>query len=381
MRILYLTQGLTGHDRRFAALLTEAGHRVHYLALDDVPAAPLPDGVRWEAWPARPAADPRTPEGARALAPALREVLARVRPDAVHAGPVQTAGLAAALAGARPRVVMSWGSDVLVDADRDGGWAAATRQALADVDGFACDCRTVLERARHFAPIADERVALFPWGTDLQRFSPGPSPLCERLAGGRPDAFVVLCTRAWEPIYGIDTLVRGFADARSKEPRLRLVLLGGGSLAARVDSWIREAGIDDAVLRPGPVGHDALPDWFRAADLYASCAHSDGTSVSLLEAMATALPVLVTDIPSNREWVTVGENGWLAAVGDADAVANALLDAARTAEGERAAIGARNRRVVEERADWPRVARPLLELYHRLAPAGTPALAAGAAEG
>lgn len=369
MRILYLTQGVTGHDRRMVALLAGAGHRVHYLALDDVPAAPLPDGVVWEAWPSRPAGDPRTPEGARAFAPALREVIRRVRPDAVHAGPVQTGGLAAALAGARPRVVMSWGSDVLVDADRDGDWAAATREALADADGFACDCRTVLERARAFAPIDDERVALFPWGTDLQRFAPGSSPLRDGVAGGREDAFVVLCTRSWEPIYGIDTLLAGFVRALERELML-LLLLGTGSLAPRVEAWIRDAGVDDSVVRPGAVAHDALPDWFRAADLYASCAHSDGTSVSLLEAMASGLPVLATDIPSNREWVDPGRNGWLAAAGDADAVADALLAAARTGPEGRRAMGARNRRVVEARADWPRAARPLLELYERLSAAG-----------
>ncbi|WP_420126706.1 glycosyltransferase family 4 protein [Longimicrobium sp.] len=377
MRILYLTQGVTGHDRRMTALLAGAGHRVHYLALDDVSQAPLPDGVRWEAWAARPSVDARAPEGARALVPALREVLDRVRPDAVHAGPVQTAGYAAALADARPRLVMSWGSDVLVDADRGPAWAEATRTALADADGFVFDCRTVLQRARDFAQIADERVALFPWGTDLTRFSPGASPLRAELSGGRGDAFVVLCTRSWEPIYGMDTLVKGFARAWRREPRLRLVLPGGGSLAAELDGWIRDAGVEDAVLRPGPVDHAALPDWFRAADLYASCAHSDGSSISLLEAMATGLPVLVTDIPPNREWVTVAENGWLAGVGDADGVADALLAAVRTSGAERAEIGARNRRVVEERADWPRVARPLLALYEGLA-ADAPSLAASA---
>jgi glycosyltransferase involved in cell wall biosynthesis len=380
MRILYLTQGVTGHDRRWASLLAGAGHQVHYLALDDAPDAPLPDGVRREAWPARPSADARTPEGARALVPALREVIDRVRPDAVHAGPVHTGGYAAALAGARPRIVMSWGSDVLMDADRGESWAAATREALANADGYVFDCRTVLERARAFAPIADDRVALLPWGTDLARFTPGPSPFREQLTGGRADAFVVLCTRSWEPIYGMDTLVAGFARARAEEPRLRLALPGGGSLAAELDGWIRDAGVEDAVLRPGPVDHAALPDWFRAADLYASCAYSDGSSISLLEAMATGLPVLVTDIPSNREWVTVAENGWLAARGDVGLVADALIVTAQMPAEARAAMGARNRSVVEERADWPRVARPVLEMYERMAADALP-LGAGAGEG
>jgi L-malate glycosyltransferase len=371
VRILWLTQGVTGHDRRFTALLAGAGHDVRYLALDSFDAPPaLPEGVTWEEWGARPAVDARTPEGAERLLGAFRRVLDRLRPDAVHAGPVPTGGYLAALADARPRLVMSWGSDVLVEAGQGPAWARATRAALAGADRFVCDCRAVLDRAREHAAIADGDVVMLPWGTDPARFRPadGPSALrAELLGADADDAFLVLCTRSWEPVYGIDTLVEGFRRAVAREPRLRLVLAGGGSLAGEVDRWIREAGIEDVVHRPGAIGHEGLPEWFRAADLYASCAHSDGTSVSLLEAMATALPVLVTDIPSNREWVAPGENGWLAPSGDAEAVAAALAEAAALDGAARREIGARNRAVVEARADWSVNGARLLEAYAALA--------------
>jgi glycosyltransferase involved in cell wall biosynthesis len=371
LRILWLTQGATGHDRRFTALLAGAGHDVRYLALDEVGVAPaLPDGVRWEAWEERPAGDARTPEGAERLLGAFRRVLERVRPDAVHAGPVPTGGFLAALADARPRVVMSWGSDVLVEAGQGPAWRFATHTALDGADRFVCDCRTVLFRAREYAAIGDGAVVLLPWGTDPARFHPalGPSALRVELLGeDADDAFLVLCTRSWEPIYGIDTMVEGFRRAWEKEPRLRLVLAGGGSLAGEVDRRIRGAGIANVVHRPGAIGHDRLPEWFRAADLYASCAHSDGTSVSLLEAMASALPVLVTDIPSNREWVAPGENGWLAPSGDAAAVAAALVEAAALDAASRRAIGRRNRAIVEARADWGVNGARLLEAYAALA--------------
>lgn len=373
MRILWLTQGVTGHDRRFTALLAGAGHDVRYLALDAMDAVPaLPNGVAWEAWDGRPAVDARTPDGAAALLPAFRRVLERVRPDAVHAGPVPTGGFLAALADVRPRLVMSWGSDVLVEAGQGPAWGDATRTALDGVDGFVCDCRAVLERARAYAPIADGDVVMIPWGTDPARFRPAPvpSPLRAELLGvDAGDAFLVLCTRSWEPVYGIDTLIEGFRRAHAAYPRLRLVLAGGGSMAGEVDGWIRAAGIAEAVIRPGAIGHDELPEWFRAADLYASCAHSDGTSVSLLEAMASALPVLVTDIPSNREWVAPGENGWLAPRGDPAAVASALLEAAGMDGDARRAMGRRNRAVAEARADWGVNSRVLLAAYDALAAA------------
>jgi glycosyltransferase involved in cell wall biosynthesis len=374
VRILWLTQGVTGHDRRFTALLAGAGHDVRYLALDRSDEAPaLPDGVTWETWDRRPAVDARTPEGVERLLEAFRRVVDRVRPDVVHAGPVPTGGFLAALADVRPRVVMSWGSDVLVEAEQGPAWTYATHTALDGADRFVCDCESVLFRAREYAAIRADRVVLLPWGTDPARFRPAdvPSALRRELLGADADgAFLVLCTRSWEPVYGIDTLIAGFGRAFAADARLRLVLAGGGSLAADVERWIREAGIADAVHRPGAIGHDRLPEWFRAADLYASCAHSDGTSVSLLEAMASALPVLVTDISSNREWVAPGENGWLAPSGDAGAVAAALVEAAALDGAARRAMGVRNRRVVEARADWGVNGARLLEAYDALAAGG-----------
>lgn len=371
MRILWLTQGVTGHDRRFVSLLAGAGHDVRYLALDPVDGVPaLPDGVTWETWGPRPDVDARTPDGAEALLPALRRVLDRVRPDVVHAGPVPTGGYLAALADARPRLVMSWGSDVLVDADEGREWRFATHTALDGADRFVCDCETVLFRAREYAAVRDAAVVMLPWGTDPARFRPaaGPSPLRAELLGADAEAaFLVLCTRSWEPIYGIDTLIDGFGRAHAADPRLRLVLAGGGSLAGPVDGWIRAAGVADAVLRPGALGHDALPEWFRAADLYASCAHSDGSSVSLLEAMASGLPVLATNLSSNHEWVVPGENGWLAPVGDGPGVAAALLEAAGMDGDARRAMGRRNRAVAEARADWGVNSRVLLDAYEALA--------------
>ena len=107
--------------------------------------------------------------------------------------------------------------------------------------------------------------------------------------------------------------------------------------------------------------------WFRAADAYVSCAKSDGTSISMLEAMATGLPVVVTDIPSNREWVAEPENGWLAPAGSAEGVAERMLQVANLTPRERKTISERNQRVVAERADWDKNFPRLLEMYERLA--------------
>jgi glycosyltransferase involved in cell wall biosynthesis len=107
-----------------------------------------------------------------------------------------------------------------------------------------------------------------------------------------------------------------------------------------------------------------MPEWFRSASAYLNCAKSDGTSVSLLQAMAIGLPVLVSDIPANREWVTEGENGWLAA--NAKDFADKIIALSQLSSVRRVAISRTNRRIVAARADWNKNFPRLLHLYERL---------------
>jgi L-malate glycosyltransferase len=197
-----------------------------------------------------------------------------------------------------------------------------------------------------------QRIVQIPWGVDLKAFISNPAPNDIRSKLGWKDAYVALSTRSWEPIYGIEVILGAFEKAHSRERGMRLILLGSGSLSAQIEDFIKRHGLTDAVYIPGTIVPEAIPDFYKAADVYISCTHSDGTSVSLLEAMASGLPVIVTDIPANREWVQHGVNGWLAADGDAEEFGRTLLLAASLTPQDRHRMASQNRRVVEERADW-----------------------------
>ena len=117
------------------------------------------------------------------------------------------------------------------------------------------------------------------------------------------------------------------SQAAQSRPELSLMLLGGGSQGTRIRQILINGGVLDRVTFGGQVSQTELPRWYHWADLYISPSHVDGSSVSLMEAMACGLPCLVSDIPGNREWVTEGENGWLFPDGDADALAAKILQA------------------------------------------------------
>jgi glycosyltransferase involved in cell wall biosynthesis len=339
--------------------LAASHHEIYYLRLenDRVPyeTRPLPGNVH-ELSPLGGGGPLAQPDDWIDLAPALESVVERIQPELIHAGPIPSCAFLAALIGFHPLLAMSWGSDLLVDAERGRLWSWMTRYTLQRSDLLVTDCAEVSMKARRLAGLPPNRIVQFPWGVDLAFFS----------LGNRTTGQTAISVRSWEPNYGILHLLEGFRLARRHQPDLRLRLLGDGSLRPEIERYLDRYCLRTAIELVGAVSPEKLPEHFRAADIYVSCAASDGSSISLLEAMAVGLPAIVTDRLSNREWVVDGINGRLVPFGDPPAIASALRDMAALPATERLKIARRNREAVEERANWGRNVRKLLAAYDRL---------------
>lgn len=364
MRVLYFTRDYTPHDHRFLSALAATSHEIYSLRLErrgmQREDRPLPPQVTQIPW--RGGQKPVRLADVPALLRDLNRVLREVQPDVIHAGPVPTVALLAAFSRRKcPLVSMSWGSDLLVDAVRSrwGRWTA--RAALRRSSALLGDCQAVADKAAEFG-FPRERMVLFPWGVDLGHFAPGAEENLRERRGWQ-DAFVLLSVRSWEPIYGVDVLARAFVMASRETPELRLALLGGGSQAGLLRTIFENGGVSDRVFFGGRVGSEDLPRYYRAADLYVSTSHSDGSSVSLLEAMACGKPALVSDIPGNREWVIPGSEGWWFPDGDAAALAQRMVAAAHTSAETLAQMGANARSTAESRADWAQNQKKIVQAY------------------
>ncbi|MCB2213807.1 glycosyltransferase [bacterium] len=359
MRILYFTEGDSPHDRRFLSAL--AGSRHETFALRMRAAHPdTPSGVTELTWPGeRP--DWAGWPGWEAGANQLEKLLAEVKPDLVHAGPVQGPAFLAAHAGWHPLVTMSWGSDLLRWADRSPWMRCATRFTLDRTEVFLGDCQTVADAAAGYG-VPREKMVVFPWGVDLDHFSPEngrDAGLVLRRSLGWEDEFVILCNRTWAPVYGVDVLAEAFVKAASTNSHLRLLLVGDGPEAETVHRILDP--VADRVHFPGRIGRAELPGYYQAANLFVSPSYSDGSSVSLMEALACGRPVLVSDIPSNREWVRPGENGDCFPDGDVVALAGKIRELASNPDLSK--YGENARQLALRRADWERNFSRLLEAY------------------
>jgi glycosyltransferase involved in cell wall biosynthesis len=224
---------------------------------------------------------------------------------------------------------------------------------------FVSDANVTREKAISFGMNPD-RTVVFPWGIDLKHFKQ------KTFKRSNVRTFTLFCSRTWEAIYGVDVLARAFVKVAQTNPDVNLILLGGGSQGANIRRVLMNGGVMERVHFGGQVSQRDLPRWYHMADMYISPSHVDGSSVSLMEAMASGLPCLVSDIAGNKEWIRDGVNGWLFRDVDVDDLAEKILLAIkRRREFNR--IGELARKTAEQKADWKKNFGTLLEVYNVIA--------------
>ena len=359
-RIIYFSKNYSPHDHRFLSAIREGGHEAFHLRLENnhrqTEDRPVPEGVEIVQWAGgkRKFRWRDVPK----LVISLRRVIKRIQPDLIHAGPIQTCALIAILTGFRPILTMSWGYDLMQEAHRSRWYESVTGYVLRRSSFFTCDAKVTHDKAVAYG-MNPEHIVIFPWGVDLERFRP---------KNGQKDSqnnvFTLLCNRSWEPLYGIDVLAKAFVRVAKSRPELSLTLLGSGSQGAQIRQILLSGGVLDRVTFGGQVSQTQLPRWYHWADAYISPSHVDGSSVSLMEALACGLPCLVSDIPGNKEWITEGKNGWLFPDGDVDGLSAKILQIIDQRKSL-PKIGSAARAVAEERADWKKNSAKLMQAYQQ----------------
>ena len=360
MKIIYFTFDYSPHDHRFLSALSETEHEVYYVRLqrgsrqvedrsiptkiEQVPWAGGQDEFRWRDLPR--------------LVMDFRRLVREIKPDLIHAGPIQTCAFIAVLSGFYPILSMSWGFDLMEDVHKNRGMERITRYTLKRSTFFTSDANVTRDKAVAYGMNPD-RTMVFPWGVDLQHFTPATDH-----RSLNTDHFTLFCNRSWEPRYGVDVLAKAFVKVAGQDPNVDLLLIGGGSQAQSIRQILQRGGVLERVSMPGQVTQKDLPRWYHRSDLFISPSHVDGSSVSLMEALACGIPCLVSDIPANKEWVTENENGWLFPDGDSDALA-AKIQSAIARKKNLPEVGRAARCVAERRADWKKNFAQLLIAYEQ----------------
>lgn len=260
----------------------------------------------------------------------------------------------ARLGGVRPIITTRHGTGY-------SGRKAGTPWIWNRTDRVIAVSQDTRQRLLERCAVPPERVSVIPNGIDL---SPYREPLDRALLRRR------LGWSAGEPVAGTvarlvpeksqDLMVRAFAHAVAHGRPGRLVLVGDGPCRAELEVLAKGLGLDGRVEFLG--FRRDVPSLLRAMDMFALSSRMEGMALTLIEAMASGLPVVATDVGGTREVVQAGITGRLVPAGDLDALALALR-ALFEDEKTRSTLGAAARRAAEERFSAERMARDYADLY------------------
>jgi sugar transferase (PEP-CTERM/EpsH1 system associated) len=204
--------------------------------------------------------------------------------------------------------------------------------------------------------IAPSRITTICNGVDVERFTPARERPLHLLPAGWPAGarFVIGTVGRIQPVKDQAVLVRAFARIVAQRPelraRLRLAIVGEGPLLPALRALAQSLGIADVSWFPGAC--DNVPEMLRLFDVFVLPSLNEGISNTILEALASGLPVVATRVGGNVEIVDEGRCGRLFAPGDVDALAALLAQyadesqllaahaaAARRAATERFSLG------------------------------------------
>jgi glycosyltransferase involved in cell wall biosynthesis len=276
----------------------------------------------------------------------VRRVIDAFQPDVISALFLPDYGWLACMCDRRPLAVSAWGSDVLLSPEKSRWHRRRIEYVLRNADLLFADAEFLGERMRNLGAEAG-KLRIIPLGVDELWIK-----VREEKALANDEPIRLVSTRRLEPLYNVETLLHAAAHLDSEAHGLyHCTVVGDGSQRASLERLAEHNGIGEAVDFTGTISEDEMKAYLKDAIIYVSCSSSDGTSVSLLEAMAAGCIPIVTDLPGNREWIKDGVNGILFPVGDAVALVRAVQTVAKRRSWW-PEVRQRNRRIIEERALW-----------------------------
>lgn len=356
--VAMLGPGFSPHVTRMAAALAARGHRLHIVSEDKF--MPFPDvmGVTFHAYPAAASLPARARD--------VRRILKSIRPEVVHSHAVNHGGYMAVASGFHPHVMTAWGSDILLHPKRSLRARVETGIALRAADWLLSDSSEIRDAmdALGLHPAHNE---ILQFGVDVKHFTPQADGAAFRAKlGVAPGVPLAFSPRVFGALYNQDVMIEAWPAVLAKVPTAKLAVLRyhpEAEYEGRVRARAAALGIESSILWTEPLTYAELPQAYAGSDAVISIPSSDGTPVTVLEAMACGAQVAACDLPALRDWVIPGKNGRLVPPRDAHRLAEAVSDLLTASPERRQAAANYARNTILARADRERCLDRLEAVY------------------
>jgi glycosyltransferase involved in cell wall biosynthesis len=223
------------------------------------------------------------------------------------------------------------------------------------------DCKKVSDFLKYQQGIPFDKVITIYNGVDIQKYGKDIDVLEKRKEiGTDPDDALVICVANLLPVKNHNMLLRSFRKVVDIIPKTKLILAGDGICRGTLETLAKQLYLSDKILF---LGHrQDIPELLEIADVFVLASKSEGLPLSVLEALASSKPVVVTDVGGNDEIVQNDYCGYLVSSGDENKMADRITDFLLHKE-KAILFGKRGRRLVEEKFSLQKMARDYEQIY------------------
>ena len=225
----------------------------------------------------------------------LKKIIQEEKPDLVHVHQINRLAyfIARSLINT-PLIATAWGSDVLLVPQRSFTHRMFSTFVIKKSRFVTADSQSMIEAMKAMVN-TDSKYFHLQYGID-----PITPAIKEK---------IIYSNRLHNPLYNIDTIIKDFASFSFNHPDWKLHIAGKGSDTEKLIALATQLKVSDKVKFLGWMNKEQNAEQYSKAAIYVSIPSSDGTSVSLLEAMSAECIPVVSYLPSNGEWIENGING------------------------------------------------------------------------
>ena len=302
----------------------------------------------------------------------IRHIAAKVQPDIIHAHTAGGPGWYGAFCRHHPYVIHGYGSDLLPYhyGVKNIFSKMLTMYACKKADRIVVTGEHMVDASSHLG-IPNHKFKVLPRGVDLKVFKPGLNTEGLKNKLNINNSSPVIFSPRYqleETYYNFDTIIKSIPHIKKLHPDVLFIQLYGEGREKEkkeLEVMALNLGVSKNYKMINAVGNEEMPFFYNLADAVVSVPSTDGFPVTVLEASACGVPMVVTNLDFTAEWFKNDQNGILIPVRDSLALSKAVLKLLDNQE-MRHRIIVKNREQVEEKADYGKCMLELEKLYYEL---------------
>ena len=227
------------------------------------------------------------------------------------------------------------------------------KKNIQKCDFIICDCEYVRKRICNEYDFPMERTVVIPFGCDLETYNWNGARDFQK------PKFLV--TRNWTKLHSNVLILEALHILNNAGVDFTCIFLGEGPELESARNLIQNSPLKSVIEFRGNKSSIEMAQLMQQSNIYISASSSDGSSVSLMEAMVNGLVCLVSDFPSNSEWINDKESGFLFSNGSSESLAEALFGIVRRSPAELNIVAKKGQEIAARKADWNKNRRIFLE--------------------